>query len=90
MKKGQGTEALLFILGGVIMALAIYYGVSSVMNVQQKGAEAGLLLLESTIKNGAKSGTLNDRNHTRAIALTALNVMIAPEVQATRKQMFAP
>jgi hypothetical protein len=30
------------------------------------------------------------RNHTRAIAVTALNVTIAPEVPATRKQMFAP
>ena len=50
MKKGQGTAALLYILGGVVMALAIYYGVSSVAQVKQEGTEAGLLLLESTIK----------------------------------------
>ena len=50
MKKGMITEPLLYIAGGIIAALAIYYGVSSALNLKQKGGEASLELLKNTIR----------------------------------------
>jgi hypothetical protein len=51
MKKGQLTETLLYVAGGIIAALAIYYGVSSIGQLGVKGEEASLALLKNTIRN---------------------------------------
>jgi len=50
MKKGQATEVLLYIAGGIIAALAVYYGISSAMNLQSKGQAATIEILKSTMK----------------------------------------
>ena len=50
MKKGQATEALLYVAGGIIAALAIYYGVTSVIQLKGTGEKSSLEILKSTIR----------------------------------------
>lgn len=49
MKKGVVTETLLYIAGGIIAALAIYYGVSSAIQLSEKGEQASFEILKKTI-----------------------------------------
>ena len=51
MKKGQTTQTLMYIVGGIIFAIVVYYGVSSVFNVQERTDETNLELLKNTISN---------------------------------------
>ena len=51
MKRGQASETLLYIAGGIITAIVIYYGVSAIISFMGKGEEAQFLLLKQGITN---------------------------------------
>lgn len=49
MKKGVIDQMFLYVAGGVIAALAIYFGVGAVLDFRQSGEESNLILLKNTI-----------------------------------------
>lgn len=50
MKKGQVSEILLYIAGGIIAAIAIYYGVNSAIQLKETGEKSTIEILKSNMR----------------------------------------